>query len=123
MRIASVLSWLLGLGFGLPGIYGLWYFAHRHQVWSFLGFPTYGKGPFTKIGIETSTPLLGIFVLLCVAEAVVGWVLWQLPSAGGKFALLILPLELIFWIGFALPYGLILGIARTILVVVYLARH
>jgi hypothetical protein len=31
---------------------------------------------------------------------------------------LLLPLELVFWIGFALPFGPPLGIARTILLLI-----
>ena len=26
----------LGLGFGLPGAYGAWYYAHHGQAWTFL---------------------------------------------------------------------------------------
>mgnify|MGYP003383714167 CR=1 FL=1 len=56
---AAALAAVTGLGFGIPGIYGLNHFA---------GFPTYGEGPFESIGLETSTPLLAGFVVVCVAE-------------------------------------------------------
>jgi hypothetical protein len=118
MKIAAVLSWVLGVGFGLPCAYGIWYFAARGGVWTFLGFPTYGAGPFTLIGIETTVPLLAAYQVVCVAEVVGGWLLWSQPSAGALLGLVLLPLELAFWIGFALPYGLLLGIARTVLILV-----
>lgn len=122
MKIAAVLSWLAGLGFGLPCVYAIGYFARHGEVWTFLGFPTYGDGPFTRIGIETSVPLLVGFLLVCVAELVVGVLLWQDLTVGAWAALALLPVELVFWAGFALPYGFVLGLARTVLVVVALSR-
>jgi len=43
-RIAAVLAWLAGLGFGLPGAYGAAYLTSHGEVWTFFGFPTYGGG-------------------------------------------------------------------------------
>ena len=120
MKAASVLSWTLGLGFGLPCAYAIWYVAREGQVWSLLSFPTYGAGPFTRMGIDTTVPLLTTLLVVCVAEVSVGWLLWQQPTAGTWIALALLPLELAFWIGFALPYGLLLGAARTVLILVSL---
>src|SRR5215207_5206654 len=68
MRVAALLSWVLGLGFGLSCVYGIWYFADPGYVWTFLGFPTYGGGPFEDAGIVTTVPLLVLFLLVCVAE-------------------------------------------------------
>jgi hypothetical protein len=45
-RAAVVLAWITGLGFGLPCGYAIWYLADRGDVWTFLGFSTYGRGPF-----------------------------------------------------------------------------
>jgi hypothetical protein len=58
VRAAAALAWLAGLGAGLPCIYAIWYLADRGDVWTFLGFPTYGGGPFEDIGIKTTVPLL-----------------------------------------------------------------
>jgi hypothetical protein len=121
-KLAAVLSWFLGLCFGLPGAYAIWYLADRGSVWTFLGFPTYGEGPFEDVGLETTVPLLVAFLLVCVAELVVGWWLWRRRRAGGVLALALLPLELAFWIGFALPLGPVVGLARTVLVVMALGR-
>ncbi len=121
-RAASVLSVLLGLGFGLPGAYGAWYLAEHRRVWTFLGFPTYGGGPFERWGLATSVPLLAAFVAVCAAEVVVGAMLWSGGRAGLWLALALLPAELVFWVGFALPFGPLLGLARTVLVVVTLVR-
>jgi hypothetical protein len=54
-------------------------------------------------------------VVVCAVEFVVGWLLWRCHSAGTWLGLALLPLELAFWIGFALPFGPPLGILRTVL--------
>jgi len=97
MRGAAVLAWVTGLGFGLPCTYAIWYFADRGDVWTFLGFPAYGRGPFEDIGIETTVPLLVLFLLACVAEVAAGWLLWQRRRAGAVLALALLPAEFAFW--------------------------
>jgi len=116
LKTAAVLAFFGGLSFGLPCAYAIWYFADRGEVWTFLGFPTYGGGPFENIGIETTVPLLVLFLLVCAAEVAAGWLLWQRRRAGAVLALALLPVEFAFWIGFALPLGPVVGLARTVLV-------
>ncbi len=122
MKIAAVLGWILGLGFGLPCIYGIWYFVRHDQVWTFLGFPTYGEGPFTKVGVQTTVPLLVAFLVVCVTEVVTAWMLWQQPTPGAWLALALLPVGLVFWIGFALPYAISLGASQAVVILIALAR-
>ena len=121
MRVAALCSWVLSLGFGLPCAYGIWYFAKHGRVWTFLGFPTYGDGPFERIGLRTSVPLLGAFLLVNVAESVTGWLLWRRRRTGTVLAVALLPVEFVFWIGFALPFSPAAGLTRTGLVLI--ARH
>lgn len=116
-RAAGICSLAVGLGFGLPGAYGTWYYARHSQVWMFLGFPTYGDGPFERWGLPTNTALLFGFVGVCAAEIAVGVLLWRDATTAPWLALALLPVELVFWIGFALPFGPLLGLARTALVV------
>jgi hypothetical protein len=116
LRVAAIVTWACALGFGLPCVYAIWYFAHRGQVWTFLGFPTYGGGPFEDLGIHTTVPLLVGFLVVCAAELVTGWLLWQHRRAGLVLALVLLPVEFAFWLGFALPFGPVTGVARTALV-------
>jgi hypothetical protein len=122
IRLAAVFAWLTGLGFGLPGIYGLWFFARHGYVWTFMGFPTYGAGPFVERGIETSVRLLAGFVAVCIAELVVGALLSTGRRIGSWLALALIPVEFMYWFGFALPLGPICGLARTALVGTALAR-
>lgn len=117
VRLAAVFSFILGLGFGLPCAYGIRYLSRTGEVWTFLGFPTYGGGPFERIGIRTTVPLLVAFLVVCGLEVVTGWLLWRGLGAGAVLAVALLPFELAFWIGFALPFGPLLGLARAILVI------
>ncbi len=120
IRVAGVLAVLVGLGFGIPGVLGTVHFARTREVWTFMGFPTYGGGPFTRHGLPTTTALLVAFVVVCAAEVVVGGLLltgWQ-PALWWQFGLV--PFELVFWWGFALPFGFVFGIARVVVAVLAL---
>jgi hypothetical protein len=123
MRLAAVLAWVSGVGFGVPAVFGLSYFMQHHEVWTFMGFPTYGGGPFEKWDIPTSAPLLSGFIAVCVAEVAIGFLLWAGKASGLWMALALLPFELVYWIGFALPFGPILGVVRTVMVIIAIAQR
>lgn len=55
---------MLGIGFGLPDILGIEYFARTGDVWAFARFSTYGGGSFESVGIATSVPLLIGFLVM-----------------------------------------------------------
>jgi len=112
---AGALSVLLGLGFGLPCLFGIRHLARTGEVWTFLGFPTYAGGPFERAGIQTSVPLLVGFLVVCLLEVLVGVLLWTGTSYAPGLSYALLPFELVFWLGFALPLGPPLGLARTVL--------
>jgi hypothetical protein len=122
-KVAAIFAWLCGLGFGLPGIYGIWFFAKNRAIWMFMGFPAYGKGPFESIGLHTSIPLLAGFVAVCIGEVIVGALLWNGTPAGIWLSFALLPFEFAYWIGFALPFGPIFGIIRTVLVIIALSSR
>ena len=117
LRAAAVLSWVLAAGFGLFDIPAIASVARGDGVWYFIGWPTYGDGPFEQLGIPTSVPLLVGFLLVAVAEVIVGLLLWKGRHVGSVLAIVLLPIELAYWIGFALPVGPVLGLARTVLVI------
>jgi hypothetical protein len=121
-RLAGVFALLAGLGFGVPGVFGVLHFASTGQVWQFMGFPTYGDGPFVRVGLTTSVLLLLGFVVVCAAEVVVGLSLvagWA-TALWIQFALL--PFELAYWWGFGLPFGFVFGAARVAVAVLALTR-
>lgn len=117
-RSAAALAWASGLGFGLSGVYGVWHLVRYGEIARVMGYPTYGEGIFDhRFGIRTSVPLLVAFVLVCAAECRAGWLLWNRRRSSGRvLALALVPIEMVFWVGFSLPYGPVLGAARTVLV-------
>lgn len=82
-----------------------------------MGFPTYGGGPFEHLGLRTSAPLLVGFVAVCALEVVLGLFLLFGPSAALWASFALLPFELAFWWGFALPFGFLFGALRVAAVV------
>lgn len=116
MKLGAVCSWTLGLGFGLPCAYGIWHLVRYGDIATFLGFPTYGRGPLENAGVPTTVPLLAGFLTVCAAEVGAGWLLWTGRRAGIAMAFALLPFEAVFWIGFDLPYGPPIGVARTVAV-------
>jgi hypothetical protein len=81
-----------------------------------MGFPTYGGGPFERIGLQTTVPLLAGFLVVCAAEIAVGVMLVIDSPGAAAMNYVLLPFELAYWVGFALPFGPPLGIARAVLV-------
>ena len=116
LRIAALLHWFVAVGFGvfcIPAIRSLREGGGIPFVW---GFPAYGQGPFERIGIPTTVPLLAAFLLVCILEAVAGYLLWGGHMAGAVLALVLVPVGGLFWWGFALPIPPLLALVWTILI-------
>jgi hypothetical protein len=118
VRVASVLCWVSGVGFGVFTLPAMRNLLTGRGIPIVFGFPAYGGGPFERYGIKTSVPLLAAFLLVCVLEGVAGWLLWGGHKGGAWLALALLPFGAVFWWGFALPFGPLFALARTILIVV-----
>ena len=118
LRGSALLLWLTAAGFGLPCLWGIWHLHTTGDVGTFMGYPTYGHGPFERHGITTTVPLLVAFLVVCVLEAVAGLLIWEGHRDGGILALVLLPVEGLFWWGFALPIPPIFAIIRTVLLVI-----
>ncbi len=114
MWVAALLAGVAGIGFGFFCVPAIWYFLEYEKVWYAFGYPTYGEEPFERVGIPTSVPLLCAFLVVCAAEVVTAWMLWHLQPSGVWTSWLLLPFEFAFWIGFALPFGPVLGLARSL---------
>lgn len=116
LRIAAALLALNGLGFGIPCILGIQNLAAGKGVLIFMGFPTYGGGPFERVGIKSTMPLLGLFLLVSVLELVAAILVWRGTMAGGIMALALLLPGAFFWFGFALPIPPVLATVWTALI-------
>jgi len=116
IRVAAILHWFIALGLGVfcfPAIRNL---LIGHDIPIAMGFPAYGRGPFERVGIPTTVPLLVAFLLVCILEAVTGALLWGGHKSGAVLALALLPVGAAFWWGFALPIPPIFALVWTILI-------
>ena len=117
LKVASVCLWISGLGFGLPCIYGIWHLVREKSIAIFMGFPTYGNGPFERIGIQTTVPLMTAFLFACTLECICGWGVWRGDKGAAMLSFLMIPIEAFFYFGFALPFGPPVVVIRIILLV------
>src|SRR5690349_3973697 len=116
LRIAAFLHWFVAIGFGVfcfPAIRNL---LNGQPIPIVMGFPAYGSGPFDRVGLPTTVPLLIGFLLVCILEAVAGFLLWQGSRSGAILALILLPAGGVFWWGFSLPIPPILALVWTVLI-------
>ena len=117
LRTAATLMWITGVGFGLPCLWAIWRLRTTGEVPIFLGFRTYGGGPFERHGIQTTVSLLVAFAVVCVFETVAGWRVWLGRRDGGILASALLPVEAVFWWGFALPIPPLFAVVRSVLLI------
>lgn len=116
IRVAAFLHWFIAVGFGVfcfPAIRNL---LLSRDIPIVMGFPAYGRGPFERAGIPTTVPLLAAFLIVCILEAVAGFLLWGGYKSGAILALVLLPIGAIFWWGFALPIPPIFALIWTIII-------
>ena len=116
LRIAAFLHWFIAVGIGIfcfPAIRNVW---NGQPIPMVMGFPAYGRGPFELVGIPTTVPLLVAFLLVCVLEAVAGFLLWGGYKSGAVLALVLLPVGAVFWWGFSLPIPPIFAVIWTALI-------
>ena len=118
IKIAAICLWISGLGFGIPCIYGIGSMLKGKGIAYVMGFPTYGYGPFEKIGVHTTIPLLIGFLFVCALECTAGWGLWSGDKGAAILSFAIIPAELVFFIGFALPFGHLFLIVRFLLLLI-----
>lgn len=116
LRVAAILHCFIAIGLGVfcfPAIRNL---LIGHDIPLVMGLPAYGRGPFERVGIPTTVPLLAGFLFVCILEAVAGVLLWGGHRSGAVLALGLLPLGGLFWWGFALPIPPIFAFVWTILI-------
>ena len=117
IRVAAVLLWITAAGFGVPCLMAIRNLMTGRGIPFIIGFPAYGGGPFERIGVHTTVPLVFAFLLVCTLEGVAGVLLWGGHKSGAMLALVLIPAGAVFWWGFALPFPPIFAIARTVLIV------
>jgi hypothetical protein len=117
-RIAAVVTWAAAAGFGLSTIPVAVYLLQRGKLPTFFDlFEMYG-GPWSAR--VTHASFAALLMAFLVVNAVVAWaarLLWSGSRSGAVLSLALLPVEGVFWVGFALPIPWLVGVARVVLIV------
>jgi hypothetical protein len=75
------------------------------------------SGPFEALGMDAFIVAGLIFVAMSALKFLAAHWLWDFRLDGALLQLILLGVSAIFWYGFALPYGPLLGIPQVILIV------
>ena len=100
--------WLVGV---IPTLY---YAFSRGRLPTLAGIPLLG-GPFERLGLN-SLIVAGIgYLIVSALKILAGYWLWGSRMDGAVLELILLGLSVIFWYGFALPLGPLLGVIQVVL--------
>jgi hypothetical protein len=117
-------SWAYLGGFGITTIPVALYFRRNGRLPSFLGLFDMMAGPWSqRQSADRFTASLGAFLAVTALVAYSGWLMWRERRGGRVMNLALIPIETVFWLGFALPIPWLLGAARTVLVVASWVRN
>ena len=100
--------WLIGV---IPTLY---YAFTRGTLQTLAGIKLMG-GPFEKLGLEGLIVAGIVFVAVSALKILAAYWLWQSKRDGAVLELILLGLSVIFWYGFALPLGPLVGITQAVL--------
>jgi len=116
LRIASALFIIDGVGFGVFAVPAIVRVLQHRPVPVVFGFPAYGGGPFERVGLKSTVPLLATFLLVEILEVVAGVLVWNGSRAGAILGFALIPCGAFFWWGFALPIPPVFAVVRSILI-------
>ena len=117
LRIAAVLTWVYAACFGIPAIPVAVFLRQRGTLpWFEDLFPMYGGPWSSQFDADAFTVALVLFLGLTLVAAWTAWQTWKGSKRGAAANLALLPVEAVFWLGFALPIPWIVGIARAALI-------
>ena len=115
-RTSAILTWVIAAGLGLPTVpVAVHVLRWRQLPWFFDLFPMYGGPVDAWVGPTGYALLLLLFGVVALAGAAVGVLLWRRRPAGAIWSLALLPVEIAFWVGFALPIPPMLAAVRLTL--------
>ena len=116
-RTAAIVTWGYAAAFGIPAIpVSVFLVEHGRlpKLWRL--FEMYG-GPWSaRLSDTTLVSLLLGFLAVTLVAAWSAWLLWGRRKMGAVLNLAVVPVEAVFWIGFALPLPWLIGIARVAMV-------
>ena len=117
-RIDAVVTWIYAVGFGLPAIPIAIYHLNTGRLPMFFDlFTMYGGRWSGRFSPGVFSALLIAFLLVLLVTAFAAWLVWEGLRIGAVLSFALLPVEIVFWIGFDLPIPWIIGIARVVLLI------
>ena len=119
LRAASVLTWIYAAGYGIPAIPVALYLIRNSKLPSLFGlFEVYG-GPWSaEVEPATFARLLVAFFGLTGFTAWAAWKVWKRSRAGAVLLLVLLVVNAVFWVGFALPFPWLIAAAVGVLIAI-----
>jgi hypothetical protein len=102
--------WLIGT---LPTLF---YALRNHSLPTMAGIRLL-SGPFESLGIDVMIVCGMIFVVISGLKILAAYWLWHSMMEGAVLSLILLGLSGIFWYGFALPFGPVMGLAELVFLV------
>lgn len=116
-RTAALVTWADAAMFGVPAAPVALFLAEEGRLPSLWGLFDMYAGPWSsQVADHRVIALLLAYSGLELTTVWSGWLLWERRKAGAVLNLGLLPVEAVFWIGFALPVPWLFGIARVALV-------
>ena len=116
-RGAAAACWVYAAGFGLPAL-PIAAQVLRERALPWLGdlFPMYGGPWWGLLRPEAFAATLVGHAGLTAAVAWGGWLMWRGRRAGAVLSVAMIPIEAVFWFGYALPIPPVLALLRVGLV-------
>ena len=116
-RTAALVTWTYAAMFGVPAVPVAIFLADKGRLPSLWGLFYMYAGPWSsRFTDDRVVALLLAYFGLVLVTALSGWLLWKVRKVGAALNLALLPVEAVFWFGFALPVPWLFGIARVALV-------
>lgn len=123
-RAAAVVTGAYVGGFGISTIPVALYFRQHGRLPSFFGLFDMMAGPWSQQqSPHRFTASLAAFLVVTALVAISGWLMWRERRGGRAMNLALMPIEAVFWLGFALPIPWLLAAARTALIIASWARN
>jgi hypothetical protein len=100
------------------GVVPTLYYAFTYKSLPEVGGIRLMGGPFESLGIDALIVAGLSYVVVSALKILAAYWLWGSRKDGAVLGLILLGLSPIFWYGFALPLGPLLGIAQLVLLIV-----
>jgi hypothetical protein len=99
----------------LVGVIPTLYYAFTHRALPTVAGIRLMGGPFEALGLEGLIVAGVTYVVVSALKILAAYWLWESRRDGAVLELILLGLSAIFWYGFALPLGPLLGILQIVL--------